>query len=112
MSILKAIKDKVQGIPGSRSPKWATVRKHHLIANPTCAVCGGIETLEVHHRLPFHLDPKLELDPTNLITLCESKKAGVTCHLWFGHLGNYHSFNKNVEEDARIWKDKLSSRPV
>ena len=111
MSIIKAIKDKIQGIPGTRSSKWPTVRKHHLIANPTCAVCGGSEMLEVHHKLPFHLDASLELDPTNLITLCESKKNGVTCHLWFGHLGSYKSFNKNVEEDAKSWKEKLSSKP-
>jgi len=112
MSIIKAIKDKIQGIPGTRSSKWPTVRKHHLIANPTCAVCGGTEVLEVHHIEPFHLNPELELDPTNLITLCESKKNGVTCHLFFGHCGNYKSFNKNVEEDAKAWKEKLDNRPV
>jgi 5-methylcytosine-specific restriction endonuclease McrA len=112
MSILKAIKDKIQGIPGTRSSKWPTVRKHHLIANPTCAVCGGTEVLEVHHIKPFNLHPELELDPSNLITLCESKKAGVTCHLFFGHCGDYKSFNKSVREDAKVWKEKIENRPV
>jgi hypothetical protein len=101
----------MQGIPGKRNPKWPTVRKYHLKANPACAVCGGKEVLEVHHKLPFHLNPTLELDPDNLITLCESKKNGVTCHLFFGHCGDYKSFNKNVEEDAKSWCDKISSRP-
>ena len=111
MSIIKAIKDKIQGIPGTRSSKWPTVRKHHLIANPTCAVCGGSEMLEVHHKLPFHLDASLELNLSNLITLCESKKNGVTCHLFVGHLGSYKSFNKNVEEDAKLLNDRLNNRP-
>ena len=105
------IKDIIKGIPGSRSPRWSTVRKKHLEANPVCAACGSTEKLEVHHIMPFHLDPELELEPTNLITLCESKKNGVTCHLLFGHLGNYKSFNKNAKEDAELWKDKISNRP-
>lgn len=111
MSIIKAIKDKLQGIPGKRNPKWPTVRKHFLKANPMCAVCGGTEVLEVHHIIPFNIDASLELEPTNLITLCESKKNGVTCHLLFGHCGNYKSFNKSVEEDAKLWYDKINSRP-
>lgn len=80
-------------------------------ANPTCAACGGIEVLEVHHIKPFNLHPELELDPLNLITLCESKKGGITCHLAWGHISNYKSFNKNVVEDAKNWKEKLENRP-
>ena len=60
MSIIKAIKDTIQGIPGKRSGHWALVRRRHIQSNPTCAVCGGTETLEVHHILPFHIDPNLE----------------------------------------------------
>jgi 5-methylcytosine-specific restriction endonuclease McrA len=111
MSIIKKIKDTIQGIPGKRSSKWQTVRKHYIEKNNVCAICGSTEVLEVHHKKPFHLDPTLELDPNNLITLCESKKNGVTCHLWFGHLGDYHSFNENIEEDAKLWKEKLENRP-
>ena len=70
-----------------------------------------MDNLEVHHIKPFHLNPALELDPINLATLCESKKDGVNCHLWFGHLGNFKSFNVDVIADALFWFNKLKNRP-
>jgi hypothetical protein len=61
-----------------RSSKWPTVRRKHLSEHPICAGCGRTEDelpsdskIEVHHIKPFHLFPELELDPTNLVTLCE-----------------------------------------
>ncbi|HZZ77186.1 MAG TPA: hypothetical protein VFE62_01625 [Gemmataceae bacterium] len=83
---------------GKRSGHWPHVRASHLAANPTCAACGGKDALEVHHCKPFHLHPDLELDPTNLITLCE--KPGHDCHYVFGHAGNWHGFVPTVREDA------------
>jgi 5-methylcytosine-specific restriction enzyme A len=111
MSIAKKISDVVKGIPGVRSPQWAAVRKAFLKNNAVCALCGSKTTLEVHHKKPFHLYPELELDPTNLITLCESKKNGVTCHLFFGHLGDYKSFNKTIDKDVKAWNKKLEKKP-
>lgn len=93
-----------------RSAKWPKVRREHLEKHPACAVCGGKTAVEVHHIEPFHLKPELELDPNNLITLCESKKNGVTCHLWFGHLGNYKCVNGEVGFDTRRWNEKLKKR--
>jgi hypothetical protein len=75
-------------------------------------VCGGSEKLEVHHKQPFHLQPEFELDPDNLITLCEANKGGVNCHLFVGHLGSFKSFNPNVMADAAAWLQKLKSRPT
>lgn len=94
-----------------RSSKWPSVRRQFLKANPSCAVCGGKKKLEVHHKLPFHLHPDRELDPENLITLCENKADGVNCHLLFGHLGNFKSFNPNVSDDAGAWHEKIKLRP-
>lgn len=94
----------------ARSSEWPQVQKAHLKIQPTCQICGGIAKLNVHHIRPFHLHPELELDPTNLITLCEGKKF-VNCHLCFGHLGNFKSFNENVVEDAQIWYNKIKDRP-
>jgi 5-methylcytosine-specific restriction protein A len=94
-----------------RSSHWPTVRKNHVKNNPTCALCEGTKKLEVHHIKPFHLHPELELDPDNLITLCEDKGNGVYCHLFFGHLGNYKSLNENVREDVELWRNKLKNRP-
>jgi hypothetical protein len=95
-----------------RSPHWAKVRKEHLKNNPTCALCGGSRKLEVHHVKPFHVHPELELDPENLLTLCEDKGDGVYCHLFFWHLGSYKSINVTVREDILIWKEKLKNRPI
>ena len=108
--ILKRIKDAVQGkapLKTKRSSKWPTVRKNHLANHPCCAVCGGTEKIEVHHVVPFHENPSLELEPNNLISLCESKSFGLVCHLLVGHRGNYKKINPDVIEDAKIWNDKL-----
>ncbi len=114
MDVITHIVDAAQGkhpIGTARSGKWAGVRAAHLKLHPTCALCGGSEALEVHHRKPFHLHPELELDPENLITLCESKRDGVNCHLFCGHLGNFKSLNADVETDAAQWNVKLKARP-
>jgi len=107
----KAMHKKHKEAGSKRSGKWPSVRKKFLLTHPTCAVCGGKAKLEVHHKEPFHLNPELELDPTNFIVLCENDKNGVNCHLLFGHLGNFKSLNLKVEEDAKEWLDKIKNRP-
>jgi len=77
-----------------RSPEWRGVEQAHLKQQDYCMYCGGQSNLQVHHVEPFHLDPSKELDPTNLITLCE--KMGSDCHLHIGHLGNWKNFNPQV----------------
>jgi hypothetical protein len=93
-----------------RSDKWPEVRKAHLLLFPTCAVCGTKKLLQVHHKKPFHLEPELELDPNNLITLCED--TGHNCHLVFGHLDSFESYNPDVVADAAAWNLKIASRPT
>ena len=80
-----------------RSDKWPTVERHFLQANPTCAACGGKNRLNVHHCMPFHLDPTKELDPTNLITLCMGEKE---CHLHIGHGGSFKQYCPEVRQYA------------
>jgi len=87
-----------------RSSEWRDVRNSFARKNPTCAVCGK-KPIQVHHKKPFHLQPELELDPTNLISLCRQH------HLWFGHLGSYYSYNDTIEKDAELWYNKIKSRP-
>ena len=95
-----------------RSGKWPAARAAHLEPHPACAVCGGSDKIEVHHIHPFHLHPERELDPTNFVTLCEDDADGVNCHLLFGHLGNFKSFNVDVLTDAAAWQQKIRSRPL
>lgn len=110
MGIFKHIKEKIQGkLPAGvrRSARWPHVRAEHLKQHPACALCGGKNKLEVHHIVPFHVNPDRELDPNNLITLCESKKGGINCHLAVGHLGSYHRYNPDVAVDAEAWGKKF-----
>ena len=80
-----------------RSPNWQTLRDTHLELNNICAWCGSNRDLEVHHIKPFHLYPELELEPRNLVTLCES--IGRNCHLERGHLGSWRKFNPLLLEE-------------
>jgi hypothetical protein len=115
MSIVTHLIDAAQGkhpLTARRSGSWPRVRAEHLKAHPACAVCGGTDKLEVHHKRPFHLQPELELDSANLITLCEANKDGVNCHLFVGHLGCFKAFNPAVDDDAAAWEQKLKARPL
>ena len=94
-----------------RSSKWPKIRREHLREHPSCCLCGGMRKVEVHHIKPFHLHPELELSLDNLISLCENKKDGVNCHLFFGHLGSFKSINENVTKDVKEWNDKILNRP-
>lgn len=87
-----------------RSSEWSEVRKAFLAKNYICAVCGGSVKLEVHHKKSYTTYPELELDPSNLIVLCESKSFGINCHEDIGHSGNYRFENTNVERDVKTAK--------
>jgi hypothetical protein len=62
--------ERVESDLEGRSSAWPIVRAAHVANFPTCAACGSTEALNVHHIEPFHAEPELELEPTNLITLC------------------------------------------
>lgn len=96
--------------PFERSSLWSGVRSSFMKTegNDCCAVCGKkgiLANLQVHHKVPFSVDPSRELDMKNLITLCDAH------HLLFGHLGNFQSWNPTVEEDCRIMFEKIKNRP-
>ena len=106
------LKDKIAGKPTKtadkkgRSSQWAKIRKEHLLKNPKCEWCEGTKKLEVHHIKPFHLHPELELDPNNLITLCETKTE---CHLLHGHLGSWQKENPAILQECQERKLKKSN---
>ena len=81
----------------TRSPKWQGVRDSFMEKHPRCAACDSSERLQCHHVKPFHLHPELELEESNLISLCMSPDE---CHLIFGHSGNFECFNPHVREQA------------
>ena len=94
-----------------RSKKWRKVRQAHLKKYPQCVVCGSRDKKrnQVHHIIPFHIKPELELDESNLITLCESSRKN--CHFQFGHLYSWRSYNTDVVKDTKIWHIKIQNRP-
>jgi 5-methylcytosine-specific restriction enzyme A len=110
--MIKRLKDLVQGkssLSNKRDSSWHKESRIWLVGK-VCAGCGGKNKLEVHHKVPFHVDRTKEMDPENWLCLCESKKNGKNCHLWEGHNGNYRSFNPNVEEDSGRSKQRIESR--
>lgn len=99
MGMINQIKSFIKDATTKRSDAWPEVEKTHLRLYPTCAACASKVRLNVHHKKPFHLDPNLELDPRNLITLCMDPAA--ECHIKIGHGDNFRAYNPNVDRDAR-----------
>jgi len=88
-----------------RSSGWRKARQQHIATESWCRACGRTSSLEVHHVVPFHQSPELELEPSNLITLCEN--WGVQCHLKLGHFGNW----KTINPDIRAFAHKPKPQP-
>lgn len=87
-----------------RSPGWRELREQHLKTHWSCVACGTRKSLNVHHVKPVALFPELELDPDNLITLCERD------HLHIGHLGDWQAWNPHVWQHALIVRDWRAQR--
>lgn len=87
---------------GPRSGQWVQVRADFVRLHPRCEACGSAYNLNVHHVEPFHLRPDLELEPSNLITLCREH------HFRIGHdpdgkgprKPSWLESNPNVRSDA------------
>jgi predicted restriction endonuclease len=88
-----------------RNDDWPKVRRLHLKLNPQCAVCGATKRLAAHHIKPYQWHSELEMEPSNLITLCPLH------HLFIGHLMRWSSYNENVVEDAKYWNKRIKERP-
>jgi len=104
---LMMLKDIAVGKPAvRRNPKWEHLRDEEVRLHPYCSICGNTTKLNVHHKLPFHLFPMLELERSNLIVLCEKSPHNVNCHYVFGHLGlSWSHYNPTIDEDAKyLWK--------
>ena len=90
-----------------RAPEWDDVEKEFLRENPACAACGGTYNVRAHHILPYHLCPEKELDPENLLPLCEASVR--MCHYRIGHGFDWAAYYPDVRamaaaELARIQK--------
>lgn len=104
--IVGPVREMSKDFGNERSPLWRKTRKNFLAYNNKCAVCGTKKGLNVHHIKPFHLRPELELEASNLITLCRKD------HFIFGHLGYWKSWNDFVEVDCEHWRLRYKNRPT
>ena len=86
----------------NRSSKWDDLREEFLSLCPYCEACGSQKNLQVHHVVPFSVRPELELAYTNLVTLCMGPNE---CHLRLGHGGSFRSYNPNVANDIRAYRN-------
>jgi 5-methylcytosine-specific restriction enzyme A len=92
----------------ARSPQWEKTRHAFAVLHPACAACGGVKLIQIHHCLPFHIHPELELDFANLITLCEDPER--LCHHRMGHAWDWHAYNPHVRDDAAAQLERVLKR--
>lgn len=71
-----------------RSSKWPEFRRKNI--KHECEYCQSTFFLELHHIKPFWQFPELELDPTNVCTLCRK------CHFLLAHFEDWASWNENI----------------
>ena len=88
----------------ARSSAWDTTRTKFKKLNPLCEVCGN-KNPEIHHVVPYNVDPSKENDFSNLISLCRDH------HFFVAHLMSWRSWNENVKIDSETWKQKILRRP-
>ena len=90
---------------GKRDPRWREVRAAHVQKEPVCQACGKNSKLDVHHIIPVGIDNTTDLDPDNLITLCNQP-----CHLVFGHFMSYYCYNSAVRKMVDEYRVALERR--
>lgn len=102
-------KVKTHGVP--RSSLWPKTKREFEKNNPkVCAICRKKKGVQLHHKKPFHLHPELELEPSNLVWLCENQKD-ISCHLIFGHFGNFKDkYNPRIDADIKLWNERLTKK--
>ncbi len=93
------------GMP--RSGHWPALRDAIIAEQPWCSVCRRSTDLIVHHLMPFHLKPELELDKKNLFVLCET--PDFNCHFVLAHFRNWEHYNKNILNVAKYLREQFGS---
>lgn len=92
-----------------RSGGWGRTRKEYMKSHPVSEISGSkgslLNPLQVHHKRSFASQPELELDFNNLLTVTLYE------HFILCHLGSWASLNVNIEEDIKIWREKITTRP-
>jgi len=101
--LIERLFDRIQGKApkgAKRHPDWSKFRKAYISEFPNCFICKR-KADQLHHLIPFHLAPDMELDIENVMQMCRR------CHLFVGHLNNFRSINPTCESDAREWRFRI-----
>ena len=100
------ITDKIAEMFGGtpRSSEWRRVRDKFVENHPDCVVCGSRKNIQVHHVIPFCVDPSKELEVSNLATMCSR------CHLLIGHGGWFQRYNANFWHTVATMKTVVKNR--
>lgn len=99
LHVLRVAHSHLREATKARSSRWRSTRRKWLVDHPECVACGSRKWLQVHHLIPYETDPSLELEFSNLITLCE-RVGGRECHRILGHGGSYNRWVPKVKEFA------------
>ncbi len=95
-------------VSAERHKDWTRFRNEFVAGHPFCAACGKVRDLALHHLMPFHLFPSLELEPSNCLVLCEGKT--MNCHFVIGHGGkNWRAYNPAAVRLARAMCEMIDS---
>lgn len=89
-------------LTGRRAKEWAKLRNQFVLENPVCLVSGLRTNIEVHHAVPFHVNPGLELAWENLRTVSRPY------HFLVGHLCSWSDYNPDFDADAAGWREKIA----
>ncbi len=84
----------------ARSGEWRAVRNAQLSTHPICEACGKNAQI-AHHIIPFVIDRTKELDPKNIISLCNA------CHFFLAHLKNFKHYNPEIQLDAKLYRSRI-----
>ena len=68
----------------------------YFVSHPICEICGNSNIVSVHHIRPFSRFPEFATNFDNMISLCDDRNNSSSCHLRFGHNGDWNSINHNV----------------
>lgn len=101
--------DLVTGKP--RHKDWYKKSRIFITKQPWCSACGvkELKNLVVHHKIPVHIAPELEMVETNWKVICET--PSMNCHLYIAHLKIWTSYNKDIDEDCERMLLKIRNRP-
>lgn len=84
-----------------RSPQWPKKEKEYKAAHPQCTCCGSKANLQVHHKVPYHVKPELELEDSNLMAACRY------CHFVVCHENNWSNVVTDVDKQAKFHRDRV-----